>query len=506
LAQVSETHNPETFAEASGHPDWDTKMNEEYCSLMENDTWDLVPLPKGRKLVRCKLVYRNKYASNGSVERHKARSVSKVFSQFERIDYNGTFAPVAKMNSIHLVLALVTSHKWEVHQMDFKSSFLHRDLQEEIYMEQPPGYVRNDSSLVCRLEKSLYGLNQAPQDWYAKMDNFRIDTGFSRFHYDPNVYTKKVGIHLIILVLYVDDLILTGSDSKILNHVKTSLKKKFEMTDLGFLHYFLGLQVLQTNEEIFISQSKYACDLLRRFHMDDCKLAPSPFHSGFKLTATCTSPKVDATLYRQLVGSLLYLNHTHPELSFVVGLVSRYMKTPHEIHWKESKRILRYVRGTVQFGIHYSSGGTPLLLGFTNSDWAGDPDDRKYTASYVFSLGSGPVTWACKKQQAIALSLVESEYRAAVNASQEALWLRQILSEFGFKQQHPTSLWCDNQSAIKLTKYSVQHQHIKHIELHMHFIRNPIHDQVIEVLFFPTEYQVEDIFTKSLKEANFFKL
>jgi hypothetical protein len=202
------------------------------------------------------------------------------------------------MNSIHLVLALAASHKWEVHQMDVKSAFLHGDLQEEIYMEQPPGYVQNDSSLVCRLKKSLYGLKQAPRAWYAKMDSFLIATGFSRCHSDPNVYTKKVGSHLIILVLYVDDLILTGSDSKLLNHVKTSLKKKFEMTDLGFLHYFLGLQVLQTNEGIFLSQSKYACDLLRHFHMDDCKPSPSPFQSGVNLSATCTSPEVDATLYR----------------------------------------------------------------------------------------------------------------------------------------------------------------------------------------------------------------
>jgi hypothetical protein len=172
-------------------------------------------------------------------------------------------------------------------------------------MEQPLGYVQNDSSLVCCLKKSIYGLKKAPRAWYDKMDNFLIDTRFSRCHSDPNVYTKKVGSHLIILVLYVDDLILTGSDSNLLNHVKTNLKKKFEMIDLGFLHYFLGLQVLQTNEGIFLFQSKYACDLLRPFHIDDCKPTPSPFHYGFKITATCTSSEVDATLYRQLVGSLL---------------------------------------------------------------------------------------------------------------------------------------------------------------------------------------------------------
>jgi hypothetical protein len=180
LAQVSETHDLETFTEASIHPDWDTTMNEEYRYLMENNTWDLVPLPKGRKLVRCKWVYITKYALNGSVERHKAQLVSKGFSQVEGIDYNETFAPVAKMNSICLVLSLATSHKWEVHQMDVKSTFLHEDLQEEIYMEQPPGYVHNDSSLVCLLKKSFYGLKKAPRAWYAKMDNFLIDTGFSR--------------------------------------------------------------------------------------------------------------------------------------------------------------------------------------------------------------------------------------------------------------------------------------------------------------------------------------
>jgi hypothetical protein len=206
--------------------------------------------------------------------------------------------------------------------MDVKTAFLHRDLQEEIYMEQPPGYVQNDSSLVCLLKKSLYGLKQSPRAWYAKMNNFLIGTGFSRCHYDPNVYTNKVGSHLIMLVLYVDDLILTGSDSKLLNNVKTILKKKFEMIGLDFLHYLLGLQVLQTNEGIFLSQSKYACDLLRHFHMDDCKPTPSPFQSGVNFTATCTSPEVDATMYHQLVSSLLYLTHTRPELSFIVGLVA----------------------------------------------------------------------------------------------------------------------------------------------------------------------------------------
>eukprot|EP00253_Pinus_taeda_P005131 PITA_05131 len=302
------------------------------------------------------------------------------------------------MNSVCLVLSLAASFKWEVHQMDVKSAFLHGDLHEEIYMEKPIGFIQTDSSLLYRLKKSLYGLKQAPRASYAKMDSFLLESGFSRCHSHNTVYTKKEGKSLIILVLYVDDLILTGSDPNLINHVKSSLKNKFEMTDIGHLHYFLGLQVLQSKEGIFLSQS--------------------------------------------------------------------------------------------------NAKAAPLLVGFTDSDWAGDPDDRKSTAGYVFTLGSGPITWACKKQAAISLSSAEAEYRGAVEASKEALWLRQILSEFGFEQQYPTTLWCDNQSAIQLCKDPVQHQRSKHIELHMHFIRKLIHDHVLEVQYCSTDDQVADIFHK----------
>ena len=215
---------------------------------------------------------------------------------------------------------------------DVKSAFLHGDLHEEIYMEQPIGFIQTDSSLVCWLKKSLYGLKQAPRAWYAEMDSFLLESGFSRCHFDNTVYIKKVGKVVIILVLYVDDLIHTGSDPNLINHVNSSLKKQFEMTDLGHLHYFLGLQVLQSKEGISLSQSKYACDLLYHVHMEDYKITPSPFQSGAKLSVTCTSPEVDATLYHQLVGKLFYLTHTYSNLSLVVGIIARFMKNPHESH------------------------------------------------------------------------------------------------------------------------------------------------------------------------------
>eukprot|EP00253_Pinus_taeda_P032226 PITA_32226 len=276
------------------------------------------------------------------------------------------------------------------------------------------------------------------------MDRFLLDTSFSRCHSDNTVYTKNVGKSLIILFLYVDDIILTDSDPSLIKHVKSSLKNKFELTDLGHLHYFLGLQVLQSKEGISLSQSKYVCDLLCHFHMEGCKPTPSPFQSGAKLSVTCTSLEVDASLYHQLVGKLLYLTHTRLDLSFVVGVIARFMQNPHEIHWKAAKRIICYVRA-------------------------------------------------------------EAEYRGAVEASKEAMWLRQILPEFCFQRQHPTTLWCDNQSAIQLCKDLVQHQRRKHIELHMQFIRNTIHDHVLEVQYCSTDDQVADIFTKALIEMKFTK-
>eukprot|EP00253_Pinus_taeda_P029099 PITA_29099 len=256
-----------------------------------------------------------------------------------------------------------------------------------LYKQNPVLYVGLRNPFMVSSKPLALGMPKWIAFFYAKMDSFLLETGFSRCHFDNTVYTKKVGKNLIILVLHVDDLILIGSDPNLINHVKSSLKKKFEMTDLGNLHYFLGPQVLQSKEGISLSQSKYAYDLLRHFHMEDSKPAPSPFQFGAKLSVTCTSPKVDATLYRQLVGKILYLTHTRPDLSFVVGLIARFMQNPHESHWKEAEIILRNVRG------------------------------------YVFTLGSGPITWACKKQSAISLSSTEAEYHGVIEASKEAMWL-----------------------------------------------------------------------------------
>jgi hypothetical protein len=256
------SNDPQQFSDVVGIPEWDVATTEEYSSLMKNQTWDLVSLSKGQKLVHCKWIYKTKYATDGSVDKHKAHLVAKGFSQVEGIDYSETFAPVAKMNSICLVLSLAASQGWSVYQMDVKSAFLHGDLDEEIYMEQPPGYVQ-DSSLDCRLRRSLYGIKKAPRAWYANMDIFLIYFGFDHSHSNPTVYTQKKGTDIFILVLYVDYLILTGISSSMIQSIQQALMEQFDMIDLWLLHYFIGLQVLQYYEGISIFQQNYALDLLQ---------------------------------------------------------------------------------------------------------------------------------------------------------------------------------------------------------------------------------------------------
>jgi hypothetical protein len=252
------------------------------------------------------------------------------------IDYDETFALVAKMDSIHLALSIATTKGWEFHQMDVKNAFLHDDLSKEIYMEQPRGFMQ-DSSLVCRLKKSLYGLKKAPRAWYAKMD---LSHKFVHFKSDLNVYMLRMTDSLLLLVIYVDDLLITGFSTSKIAEVKRILHDRFLMTYKGLLHFFLGLEISQDALGIKLSQAKYARDLLETFHMTDCKSTPTPFLSGVKLEDGRETPLVDITLYRKILGSWFYLTHSRPDLSYEVGVVSKFMQEPHELHWKDEKCIL----------------------------------------------------------------------------------------------------------------------------------------------------------------------
>ena len=287
---------------------------------------------------------------------------------------------------------------------------------------------------------------------------------------------------------------------------KKSMMAEFEMSNLGMLHYFLGLEVVQSNEGIFLSQKKYAHEILHKFQMEDCNSVRTPADVGMKLDKDPQGRKVDSTLFKQIVGSLMYLTATRPDIMHAVCLISRYMENPTELHLNAAKRILRYLQSTADLGIFYASGTESVLIGFTDSDYGGDPDDRKSTSGYAFMLGSGVISWSSKKQSVVSLSTTEAEYIVVASCACQAVWLRRLLTEVHFHQDGSTPIYCDNSSAIKLSKNPVYHGRSKHIDVRYHFLRDLVKDGTIDLLHCRSEDQLADIFTKPLKFVTFEKL
>jgi hypothetical protein len=360
---------PYCHGEAAGQQVWQDAMVEEYQPILKNGVWDIVPRPEEKSVVTSKWIYKIKHAVDGSVKKYKARFVTKGFSQVEGIDYKETFAPVAQYTSIRTIISLVTSMGWKLHQMDIKTVFLNGEIEEEVYIEQPEGFVIHDEkSHVCRLKKTLYGLKQTPHAWYEKMDRFLMSLGFSKSVVDPNLYYHIVGDECLILVMYVDDLFLTGSE-RLIVECKRALTSKFEMKDLGMMHY-LGLEVWQSTDKIFLSQGKYTMEILKKFGMTDCKSMPTPMVMNLKKMnkASTDSGKIDPHLYQQLIRSLMYLVSTKPDICYAVNVLSQFMNQPRQTHWIATKHVLKYLRGTVGYGMRYVSNVDMSLQGYVDAD------------------------------------------------------------------------------------------------------------------------------------------
>ncbi|KAL0364613.1 UNVERIFIED_CONTAM: Retrovirus-related Pol polyprotein from transposon TNT 1-94 [Sesamum angustifolium] len=311
-----------------------------------------------------------------------------------------------------------------------------------------------------------------------------MDRGFRRSLSEPTLYIKSQGNDKLIVSLYVDELIYTGNNEKMIQDFKEDMMKTFEMSDLGLMHFFLGIVINQEKEGIFICQRKYTKTLLKKFKMESCKTVTTPLVTGEKYQKEDGSQKVDGSIYRSLIGSLLYLTATRPDIMLAISLLSRFMQSPSQVHYAAAKRILRYLR---------------------DSDWAGSVDDMKSTSGYTFSLGSGIFTWASKKQATVAQSSAEAEYIAAAATSNQAIWLRRILEDIGEKQEEPTRIYCDNKSAIAITKNPVQHSRTKHINIKYHSLREATTREEIELKYCSTEEQLADIFTKALPRNKFEK-
>ncbi|CAL1401152.1 unnamed protein product [Linum trigynum] len=493
---------PTTFKQAHGNPIWDRAMNEEFSALEANRTWTVVdrlnPCPP---TIGSRWVYAIKVRLDGSVERNRARLVALGYTQEYGVDYNETFAPVAKMSIVRTMLAVAALQNWPLHQLDVKNAFLHGDLEEVIYIERPPGYTVGHEDQVCLLHRSLYGLKQASRAWFEKFHSTITQLGFQQSLNDPSLFTKVTAAGLVVLLFYVDDMVITGTYMKGITQLKDGLKQAFNIKDLGTLSYFLGLEVSRNDQGILPSQRKYIYDLLTDHNFEDCKPVKTPMEVNLKLQKDSGSRLKDGSQYRSIVGSLIYLSATRPDIAYVVQVVSQFMTEPCVDHPVAVHRILRYLHGTLDVGILFPSSSTPTLCAYSNSDFAGCLDTRRSTSGWCVQFGEAYISWRYKKQDKLSKSSTEAEYRAMSEVGSEIVWLRRLLSDFGITCPAPLSLSVDNTSAIRIATNHVLHDHTKHIEIHVHYIRDLVRDGTIVLHHLQTEEQVADLFTKAFSTS-----
>ena len=496
---------PFRVEEALLDPDWVLAMQEELNNFKRNEVWTLVPCPK-QNVVGTKWVFRNKQDEHGVVTRNKARLVAKGYAQVAGLDFEETFAPVARLESIRILLAYAAHHSFRLYQMDVKSAFLNGPIKEEVYVEQPPGFEdERYPDHVCKLSKALYGLKQAPRAWYECLRDFLIANAFKVGKADPTLFTKTCDGDLFVCQIYVDDIIFGSTNQKSCEEFSRVMTQKFEMSMMGELNYFLGFQVKQLKDGTFISQTKYTQDLLKRFGMKDAKPAKTPMGTDGHTDLNKGGKSVDQKAYRSMIGSLLYLCASRPDIMLSVCMCARFQSDPKECHLVAVKRILRYLVATPCFGLWYPKGSTFDLVGYSDSDYAGCKVDRKSTSGTCQFLGRSLVSWNSKKQTSVALSTAEAEYVAAGQCCAQLLWMRQTLRDFGYNLSK-VPLLCDNESAIRMAENPVEHSRTKHIDIRHHFLRDHQQKGDIEVFHVSTENQLADIFTKPLDEKTFCRL
>jgi hypothetical protein len=396
---------PKKVDEALQDESWVSAMHDELHQFTRNDVWTLVPRPAEQNIIGTKWIFKNKTDEHGTVVRNKARLVVQGYTQIEGVDFDETFAPVARIESIRILLSIACQLDFKLYQMDVKSAFLNGVLQEEVYVKQPKGFQDpHHPHHVYKLKKALYGLKQTPRAWYERLTNYLLAKVFTRGQADRTLFIKNQGTHKLIAQIYVDDIIFGATLDSLAHEFSEEMKQEFEMSMIGELNYFLGLQVKQTTKGIFISQSKYAKDLVKRFGLDGKSRARTPMSTSIKISSYLEGKSVDPSLYRSMIGSLLYLTASRPDIAFSVGVCARFQANPKESHLTVVKHIITYVNDTLSYGIWYSRETNLVVVGYSDADWAGNADDRKSTFGGCFYVGNNLVSWMSKKQASISLS------------------------------------------------------------------------------------------------------
>jgi histone deacetylase 1/2 len=490
---------PTSHHVALTEPAWKAAMADEFAALCQTRTWTLVPRPPGVNIVGSKWIFKTKHRPDGSIDKHKARLVARGFTQQHGIDYGDTFSPVVKPATVRLVLSLAVSRGWCLRQVDVSNAFLHGFLSEDVYMQQPPGFEdARYPSYVCKLQRSIYGLKQSPRAWYARLSQRLHELGFVSSKADTSLFIfSRDGVQIYMLV-YVDDIVIAGSTPKVVDRLVRSLMDTFPIKDLGKLDYFLGLEASYNSGGMVLTQRKYALDLLHRVNMENCKSTSTPLSTSESLSRVSGTMlgSEDSFRYRSVVGGLQYLTLTRPDISFAVNKVCQFMSQPTDVHWEAVKRILRYVKGTLQTGLCFRKSASTGVSIFTDADWAGCVDDRRSTSGYAIFVGPNLVSWSSKKQPTVSRSSTEAEYKALANGAAEAIWISSLLKELGVPRQRTPILWCDNLGATYLTANPVFHARTKHIEIDFYFVRERVAKGALDVRFISSSDQLADVFTK----------
>lgn len=491
---------------------WKAAMRTELNALEKNNTWSMVELPEGHNAIGCRWVFALKRDKYGNVERFKARLVAKGCSQKFGVNYTETFSPVVRYATIRMLLALAVQEGLHLHQVDIGTAYLNGELEDEIYMQQPEGFVdRDDPSKVLKLNKALYGLKQAGRNWNEKLDSVLAKLGFSACGNEPCLYKATVNGNMMLIAVYVDDLIIACKNKEEILKFKAHLSEEFEVSDKGILNHFLGMNISREGEigAIKVSQNQYIKDILKQYQMEMCKPISVPLDPGFQTHCANDCKRVNKEQYQSIIGALTYLSiTTRPDIQHSVSKLAQHNTDPHIEHMTAVKHILRYLKGTIDLGLVYKFGEA-RVKGYADSDWGGNTIDRKSYTGYIFFLGECVISWESKKQATVALSSTEAEYMAMSNASKEAIYLKRLLDEIGIRYCDSILLNIDNQGAIKLAMNPVYHNRTKHIDIKYHHIREVVRNKEVTLNYCPTTEMIADILTKNLpksKHLNFVNL
>jgi len=497
--------DPKSLKEAkrsSDWPEWEKAIKTELDTLRQMGTWELMEAPKNRKPVTNKWVFVRKYNKEGELLKYKARLVARGFSQVPGMDYNETFAPVVRLETIRAILALAVEEDWEIQQMDVKGAYLNGDLKEEIYMNQPEGF-HDETTRLCRLIKTIYGLKQSGREWNHKLNKRLQNRGFKRLETDPCVYIRKGKGRIEIITVWVDDLLLFTKTEAQMTNLKRELGDLFEITDLGEPNKLVGIEIDRDrkNGTLTIKQTKYIESILEKYGLKDANSVSTPLDPNVKLEPLESTDSATADgNYASLTGSLMYAAiGTRPDIAYATNKLCSFNANPSLIHWSAAKRVLRYLKGTKEKGITYRKGGDNKnrLYGYADASFATN-SDRSSTSGHVFLLNKGAITWGSRKQRIIALSTAEAEYSAMAEAGRRLTWLRNLYYEIGYTQNEPTVLYADNQSAIAIATNLQYHQRSMHFPICQHYIRQKIRDGDARLEYCTTNEMTADIFTKAL--------